>query len=68
MKNLNTKLGVSECEIGRVWENLSELRSSDVCVELKGWEKFLLGLKISEGECLGRSQIMHKSINSMTHL
>ena len=65
-EGFKTKLGVSECEIGRIRGNLSELRSRDVCVVFDGWEKFLLGLKKFEGECLGRSQIMRKSINLMT--
>ena len=51
---------MSECEIGRIWENLSELRSHVVFVV--GWEKFLLGLKKFEGECVGRSQICKKGL------
>ena len=41
----NTNIGVSECEIGTICGKLSELKSSNVCVVLLGWEIFLVGLK-----------------------
>ena len=36
MNSKNTKIGASENEIGRICGKLSELKSGDVCVVLKG--------------------------------